>query len=136
VSVIAVRARLHYIVGYALVRGCPDCLALHHQGRRLCRVPLLLQGAGLRCTPENTNKTKKGPDSAAKVALEALEARGLGMGVSAGHNDLDYNMMMMMMMMTTTLCNNHEDGDNQNVWTTMHDIACMTSGRNSGVFTI
>jgi len=30
-------------------------------------------------------RPKKGPDSAAKVALEALEARGLGMGVSAGH---------------------------------------------------
>jgi len=25
-----------------------------------------------------------------------------------------------------------KDGDNQNVWTTMHDIACMTSGRILG----
>jgi len=30
------------------------------------------------------SRAKKGADSAAKVALEALEARGIGMGVSTG----------------------------------------------------
>ena len=29
-------------------------------------------------------RTKKGADGAAKVAIEALEARGIGMGVSTG----------------------------------------------------